>query len=323
MDTIKKIATGVVRYEQTEDGLILHRFSKRQTAAFYESLPYYEGEYFNGYFGNNCRTLAGITLNFTTKARRICLRLGNNHIPSDAKSGVFDVYVNGKYRESFPWMPKVDLHFTSGKKHIIIYCPHFNSPAFQAIESDEELVSAGQGVDILLMGDSITHGVGAINPGSSYANTMARELGVRILNQGQSGYVYDAKTVDRVCQPKYIVCAYGTNDRGRKPIEAIEPETVAFFRQVKICYPNVPIAAILPPWIENESERARQIGELFRRIYEDQGIAVIDGQRMIPHDTAYFVDGVHPNNYGGRLYGKRLAKALTSVWGCGKINTIK
>lgn len=314
MDTIKKIATGVVRFEQTEDGLLLHRFSEKQTEAFYQSLPYYTGEYFNGYFGNNCRSLAGVTLDFTTTARRLCLTLGKNHIPGDAKSGVFDLYVNGRYRESFPWMPKIDLHFTTGEKHITIYCPYFNFPAFQGIESDEELMPIGQGVDLLLMGDSITHGVGAINPGSSYANTMARELGVRILNQGQSGYVYDAKTVERVCNPRYILCAYGTNDRSCKPIEAIEPETVAFFRQVKRCYPDVPIAAILPPWCENQSEKSMQIGEQLRRIYIDEGIAVIDGQKMIPHDPAYFADGLHPNNYGGRIYGKRLAKALTSAW---------
>lgn len=76
MDAIKKIATGVVRFEQTEDGLLLHRFSEKQTEAFYQSLPYYTGEYFNGYFGNNCRSLAGVTLDFTTTARRLCLTLG-------------------------------------------------------------------------------------------------------------------------------------------------------------------------------------------------------------------------------------------------------
>ena len=55
MDAIKKIATGVVRFEQTEDGLLLHRFSEKQTEAFYQSLPYYTGEYFNGYFALFCQ----------------------------------------------------------------------------------------------------------------------------------------------------------------------------------------------------------------------------------------------------------------------------
>lgn len=106
METVRKIATGVVCFEQTEDGLILHRFSEQQREAFYESLPYYTGEYFNGYFGNNCRSLGGVTLDFTTTARCVSLKFGANHIPSDAHAGVFDVYVNGRYRQSFPWMPK-------------------------------------------------------------------------------------------------------------------------------------------------------------------------------------------------------------------------
>lgn len=313
METIKRIATGVVRFEQTGQGLCLHRFTESQTAAFYESLPYYEGAYFERYFGDNCRTTAGISLDFVTDSRKICLKMAKNEVPSDAKPGIFDLFVGGKYHQSFPWMPSIDLHFAPGEKRVTVYCPYFNFPTFAGIDCDGEIRPAGQGVDILLLGDSITHGVGAFNPGSSFANTMARELGVRILNQGQSGYVYDAKTVERVCDPKLILCAYGTNDRTRKPFARIEPETEAFFERVKVCYPGVPIAAILPPWCAGEGEKAKRAYPLLREIYEKQGAIVIDGRKMIPHDSAYFADGLHPNNYGGRIYGKRLAAALKSI----------
>lgn len=313
METIKQIATGVVRFEQAGQGLCLHRFTEGQTAAFYESLPYYEGAYFERYFGDNCRTTAGISLDFVTNSRKICLKMAENEVPSDAKPGIFDLFVDGKYRQSFPFMPSIDLHFAPGEKRVTVYCPYFNFPTFTGIDYDGELRPAGQGVDILLMGDSITHGVGAFNPGSCYANTMARELGVRILNQGQSGYVYDAKTVERVCDPKLILCAYGTNDRTRKPFDRIAPETEAFFEKIKACYPGVPIAAILPPWSEGEGEKAKKAYPLLREIYEGQGVTVLDGRRMIPHDSAYFADGLHPNNYGGRIYGKRLAAALKSI----------
>lgn len=313
METIKKIATGVVRFEETEQGLCLHRFTESQIEAFYEALPYYEGPFFEKYFGDNCRTTAGISLDFFTNSRKICLKMAQNHIPSDAKSGVFDLYLNGKYHLSFPFTDRVDLHFAAGEKRVTIYCPHFNFPTFSGIEYDGEIRPAGQGVDILLMGDSITHGVGAFNPGSSYANTMARELGVRILNQGQSGYVYDAKTVEKVCDPKLIVCAYGVNDRGRKPFDRLRPETEAFYQRVKSLYPGVPIAAVLPVWTVNDGPIAAKTRPLYRELYTELGLHIIDGLRMIPHDRSYFVDGLHPNNYGGRIYGKRLAAALKSI----------
>ena len=313
METIKQIATGVVRFESAEDGLILHRFTEGQAAAFHESLPYYDTPFFEGYFSANCRTLAGVTLDFTTSARKICLKLGANHIPHEAKPGIFDLYVNGKYRESFPYMPETFLHFAAGEKRVTIYCPYFNCPTFRGIESDAALTPAGQGVDILLVGDSITHGVGAVNPGSSYANTMARELGVRILNQGNSGYVYDAKVLEKVCDPKLIVCAYGVNDRGRKPFERLRPETEAFFDRLSQLYPDTAVAAILPVWTVNDGPIAAKARALYREIYAERGVEIVDGLRMVPHSRDYFVDGVHPNNYGGRIYGKRLAAALKGI----------
>ena len=313
METIKKIAAGVVRFDQTEKGLCLHRFTEGQTARFYNPLPYFDGIVGDTYFGDNCLTTAGISLDFVTNSRKICLKMAQNHIPSDAKPGVFDLYVNGKYRLSFPYMDRVDLHFAAGEKRVTIYCPHFNFPTFSGIEYDGEIRPAGQGVDVLLMGDSITHGVGAFNPGNSYANTMARELGVRILNQAQSGYVYDAETIEKVCDPKLILCAYGVNDRGRKPFDKLESETNAFYERLREVYPQVPIAAILPVWTSNDGPVAAKARDLYVNIYTKHGLHIIDGLRMIPHDKSYFMDGVHPNNYGGRIYGKRLAAALKGI----------
>ena len=49
-------ANGIIRTEQNELGLELHRFSRTQEGFFYQTHPLYCREsFFNGYFGRNCR----------------------------------------------------------------------------------------------------------------------------------------------------------------------------------------------------------------------------------------------------------------------------
>ena len=40
------------------------------------------------------------------------------------------------------------------------------------------------------------------------------------------------------------------------------------------------------------------------------GFAVIDGEKLIPHDKRYFSDDTHPNDAGHRICGMRLARVL-------------
>ncbi|MBO5019453.1 MAG: hypothetical protein J6D52_02185 [Clostridia bacterium] len=68
-EQIISAANGIVRTEQNELGLELHRFTREQEGFFYKTHPLFCREsFFNGYFGRNCRTCAGVTLDFISDA---------------------------------------------------------------------------------------------------------------------------------------------------------------------------------------------------------------------------------------------------------------
>jgi hypothetical protein len=69
-EEIISAANGIIRTEENELGLELHRFSREQEGFFYKTHPAFCKEsFFNGYFGRNCRTGAGITLDFETLSK--------------------------------------------------------------------------------------------------------------------------------------------------------------------------------------------------------------------------------------------------------------
>ena len=89
-----------MRTERNDAGLELHRFTREQEALFYKTHEVFCHEYFfNGYFGKNCRTTAGVTLNFVTDAEKIVIRLGKLELaPLRNKiDQLFDFYVDGEY----------------------------------------------------------------------------------------------------------------------------------------------------------------------------------------------------------------------------------
>ena len=81
-DQIKAAVNGIVRTEENELGLELHRFTRDQEAFFYRTHPVFcRQSFFNGYFGRNCRTCAGVTLDFVTNAKTVKIEFGKIEYP--------------------------------------------------------------------------------------------------------------------------------------------------------------------------------------------------------------------------------------------------
>lgn len=322
-------ANGIIRTEQNELGLELHRFSRTQEGFFYQTHPLYCREsFFNGYFGRNCRTCAGVTLDFVCDAEEINITFGRIEATNDSTGQKFDLYVDGEFARTFEVERDLcygacgesKLHYeASGEVHrYVLYLPYFAFP----IISEVELVGAGvyeprkHEAEILFLGDSITQGVGAAHPANTYVCRAARHLDVGILDQANSGFVYDVGSLERVCDPKVVVTAYGINDYGRKSLEQLENQTREYLEKVKILYPDAVIVSTLPLWTvwngENENYRVAERACL-KRLYEELSDVVVDGHEMMPHDSKYLSDQVHPNDDGYACYGENLSVILRNV----------
>ena len=168
----------------------------------------------------------------------------------------------------------------------------------------------------MFLGDSITHGAFAINPSNSYVMRVARNMDIGILNQGNSGFVYDVGSIEKVCEPKVVVTAYGINDFHRKNIELIEKDTTKFLQKLKETYKNSKIVSILPLWtVWNSNDESYKWRErnCIKSVYEKYSDYIIDGYNLVPHDAKYFADELHPNDDGFEFYGENLTKELKEI----------
>jgi lysophospholipase L1-like esterase len=321
-DEIASAAEGIVRTEENNVGLELHRFTREQEAFFYKTHKNFCNDYFfNGYFGKNCRTTAGVTLNFVTDAEKIVIRLGKLELaPLRNKiDQLFDFYVDGEYTITYEAEDEISYKTEGGKHRYTIYFPHYAFP----IISEVELVGAtlfepcSRPAEILFFGDSITHGSRAKRPSRSYVMGVARTLEVSVLNQGNSGFVYDAGSVEGVCEPRLVVCAYGINDICRKKDKReLCRDAENFLKKVRECYPTAKIVSILPIWTKWEADKIDCMvddREILHSVYRELSDYIVDGRELIPLDMSLFDDGIHPTEEGFEHYTKNLARILKGI----------
>jgi lysophospholipase L1-like esterase len=170
---------------------------------------------------------------------------------------------------------------------------------------------------LLCLGDSITQGTAAIQPTCSYPVLLARHWGCDLLNQGVGGHVWDAAALADAPDyaPHRITIAYGTNDWQRDvPGDVLAGNVDAYLARVRARWPGVPVSVITPLWREGGTTQRKAAGTLddVRALIASRaaaaGNAVIDGYDLLPPQSCWFSDGVHPND-GGFC---RLALALSA-----------
>ncbi|MBR2861726.1 MAG: SGNH/GDSL hydrolase family protein [Clostridia bacterium] len=320
-EQIISATNGIVRTEQSEAGLELHRFTKEQEDFFFKPHPLFcSDSFYDGYFGKNCRTTAGITLDFISDAKEFKVEFGNIEFSKNRSITVhlFDLFLDDEYVKSYDIKEDV-IYKSSGKKHKFSLCfPAFVFPIISSVELTDATVFLPQkkSVDVLFLGDSITHGARSLHPSNTYVMRVAKKLNIGIVNQGNSGFVYDAKSVESVCNPKLVITAYGINDFRTKNLQMIESETTEYIKKVKDCYKNAKVASILPLWAVWNARDENLYADkklCIKSVYEKYSDFIIDGYDLIPHDSKYFADDVHPNDDGFAFYGENLSVELEKI----------
>ena len=321
-EQIANIARGHIGYDVIDGKLRLHRFSDKQ-------IDYFTNKN-NKKFADRVYNCAGMTFDFYTDATSMRITFSYAAAKPSSCPIKMDVYVDGTMMSYFDIdsRPGITEYYEAElgkgeKKHIRVYLPYICDIFFHSVE----LVGATYAEpytdytkNVLILGDSITHGWYANFSSLCYASVITRRFGWNALNQAVSGFWFSGEWLDADLpfKPELITVAYGTNDwykgEGREKYSATVHD---FYTELRRIYPDTPVVALLPIWRGENDEKPctkKEIAEITREIAESYGAHVVDAYPFVPHLPDFFGEGrLHPNDLGFASYADGVANALIEL----------
>ena len=204
-----------------------------------------------------------------------------------------------------------------------VYLPHTVDLTFDSIQIDSHSVTAEiqqNPQKLICLGDSITQGMDALHPASTYPALLARLMGKELLNQGIGGHVFDPPFLRESIpwNPKMVTVAYGTNDWSKVSDGGeFRDRAFEFLNAVIQRFPGARIFVITPTW-RADGKEARGMGTfhdlaecLSACVEQLQNIHLVAGLDLVPHLPRFFGDRrLHPNDEGSLHYGMNLLHAI-------------
>lgn len=307
---IRNYITGALRFQA--DGTPV-RMTESQDVKF---SPYNPG------FHGRCYNTAGIRIKFLTDGDSLSF-----NIETPGRYGVLmgDIPV---FRDFYPPEDKdFPKHITvsldkSGEKAVEFVFPNYQDGRFSNIEVQNAsyIKKYEYKRKFLFYGDSITQGMSADRPFMNYASAVSHFFDAEILNQAISGSWFFPETIEKIpFDPDVVFIGYGTNELTYSDsIEDTDRRCKEYFEKIKEMYGDKKIIAISPLWRKVLSTQSapffEQIKECVKRHIKEQGIHLIDGYDLVPHDGEYFADQhLHPNNLGFSFYTLNLIKQIKDI----------
>lgn len=317
-----------------DDYLVPQRYTPVQLA-FYDQLPY------GAIMGEKARMSAGVTLEFETNAPTFTLKwkiLGGYPRDSKERDTTLDVYVNDTLIAqqmnllSLEWNVPLESTFDIGKaaKRVTVFLPHTLIFAL-----DDIVLPKGRyylapephrTARVLMIGDSITQGIGSTCSSTGYAMQVARTLGCECINQSVAAVRFEPECLDNLgFTPDLITVALGTNDWSHRADSAEYDDYAGrFLKRLTQLYPDVPTTIITPvkrvrgepdldpnrPNLHRESELADAIADLCQPYHQ---LRLIEGWKLVPHTPFFFLDGLHPNDLGMTWMADGVLSALADM----------
>lgn len=315
-EQIDSIARGIIGSVEIDGTVRLRRFTEKTFKVF-------EGTGYEKMI-NNC---AGMTFDFYTDSEYIKMTFSYG-LCSTKFNVCMDTYVDDTmiYTADVEAKPDVvdtyEVHFEEGRKHIKVYLPYSMELQFHSVElSDGAYIEPYNDYtkNVLITGDSITHGWHTTFPSYSYASVLTRTFNWRALNQGIAGYYFRATWQDKDLpfKPDLITAAYGANDWYRaQNLDEIRTTVRAYFDKMREIYPNVPILDIVPIWRADKNEdRPCKFEDVRQTIIKEassyDNVYIVDAYKFVPHLPEFFGDGrLHPNDLGFASYADGVANAI-------------
>ena len=302
MDQLKTIYYGALFFEETSDGYLqAFQYTKKQMDYF---------ERVSDFWDERCFASSAKTLEFRTTATTFSM---DYKIIWKGSEDTVEVAIDGLISKI--WYVK-DLSkegtFTysmgEGEKNVTIYLPADATMLIRNFEIDGEVVPVEKKEKVLWLGDSITQGYGPLRSAHTYVSVANRLLNYDILNQGIGGYVYDKNALIDMngYRPDKIIVSMGTNQYGTESMQDIEE----YYETLMSIYGNIPVLCITPIWRGDNPEGVETLARFchkLKKICEQyDNITIVEGFRLVPHLSEYFLDDLHPNPLGMEIYGRNL-----------------
>ena len=310
IEELKKIYSGVYFFMETEDGYLKAcQYSKSQ-------MDYFKGAMEMWY--ERCDAGSGKTIEFITDATEVSFEykitwVGSNDTfeiwEDDLATGIVKV-------EDIADGGRISFRLSDGRKKVALYIPVDATVLIKNFEINSNDFSAvKRGEKVLWLGDSITQGYGPLRSAHTYVNVANRILKYDIINQGIGGYVYDKNSLMKMdgYTPDKIIVSLGTNQYETESMSDVEE----YYEVLTDIYKDIPILCITPLWrgdnLEGLPTLVRFCENIKDIVKKHNQITVVDGFKMVPHLSEYFLDNLHPNELGAEMYGVNLACAIKKI----------
>lgn len=318
---IDEFSAGTDRVEMKDGAIHFHRIPENLA-------PHYmtpEGRQIR----MNCPS--GVNIRFVSNTRflKINLKYGRQARPffkGEVRTDNTTVNAFGPDAAVEEWAGEIFRQESAERKVFEIWLPHLVENNLVALEAEDGALlepAPQQRLRWLVYGDSITQGMTATLPTLPYTARCAIELDALTLNLGIGGEIFDKELPlhipDFECD--IISIAYGVNDwnRGLTPDEVgenAEQLVAALARR----YADKPVLLItpVPALMQSDTNKIGLTLDEYRLALADavKGVKqaiVVEGDKILPADNAFFVDGVHPNDKGFELYARNLSKELQAA----------
>ena len=317
VNSLKKLIKGACYYEVERGYLTAFRFSKKQ-------IDMTKKEGYNEAWKNRVIFSSGIRLELKTDARNISFDFKANFADCEVggRSKSLDTWVNGvlySVTDINKLSGRVEISLPEGEKHVAIYLPNYCRFSVKCFTIDGRYKSVkDKGQRVLVIGDSITNGYGALFSSGSYFNELQRLTGYSMLNQGIGGYRCEPCELDYVdgFMPDKIITFLGTNWYNCPECYDYERETVDFYKKLTELYKGKQIIAVSPLWRGDEIDRERFDwcrGIVKRECEKYDSIHFVEGYTLIPNVEECFCDKLHPNEYGCLLLAQNLYRIIRKI----------
>ena len=337
-------ARGAVRYEETDRGLLLHRFTREQQETYrlyvYEAKSDARREEALRFYRNTSSS-AGIKLVFRTDSRSLTvdvdLESGNSR-----KFFTIDVFADERHAGSIDNCLDIELpeiystvdlpieaacksfELGEGSKVVTVYLPFNCITYIKKIQLDDGASFEPVRLDkkMIVFGDSITQGYDSVRNYNRYACKAAEALGCEEYNKAIGGEVFFpllALHKDNF-EPDYILVAYGVNSWRIGDVDIFERKCRDFYKNLSQLYPNTKIFALSPIYRMDVPDHPNPglgkfelFDERIPRLTQDlPNVINISGIDLVPRDAKLFADGyLHPTDEGFDHYAANLIKKLT------------
>ena len=301
---------GAYSFEERDDGYLqAFQYTKEQM------------EYFKGAFDfwyDRCMATTAKTIEMKTDAQKISFEY---KIIWKGSEDSFELMIDGlitkiDYVKDVKEEGKLEWQLPAGMKNVVIYLPADATLLIRNFEIDSKAERPVKNEKVLWLGDSITQGFGPLRSAQTYVSVANRLLNYDIINQGIGGYVYDKKSLLKMPDytPDKIIVALGTNQYGSETMKDVEE----YYESLMKVYGNeIPVLCISPLWRGDKPEDSAIFERFCDNIKKIAGsyknVKVIDGFKLVPHLSEYYLDNLHPNCLGTETYGRNLVEEIRRI----------